>query len=121
MSTEVMHYRRNTYWQPLRLLPFLVLLLLSSTEARHLLGSVLQPIHPQVVCYSQQDCTKARPVQAAAMRQPLALPTPPSAILPLAQTLYCSGRKNSPSTLARAGFRNIFLRVGGPRAPPAWA
>jgi hypothetical protein len=106
-------------WAPPKLLPFLVLLLVPFTEARHLLSDALAQIHAQAACYRQQDCAKTTPVSAVLPSEFKATQASSPAILPTSRSASISLLHGEFASVTNAHAYAISITEAAPRAPPA--
>ncbi|WP_276953967.1 hypothetical protein [Allomeiothermus silvanus] len=104
-------------WLPVRLLPFVLLLAASSTEARHLLGDTLHALTAQSTCI--QRCSQASSPAPSAFAPPLALPYSIGAVPPPALVLLRPKAAGNGIRL-EGGSRIPLQQICqlSPRAPP---
>lgn len=109
----------STAWGvPSRLLPFFVLLLVSSTEARYLLTNALAQIQARTACHSQQDCAKTAPASAVLPSGLKALQGSSPAILLISQAADFPHQYGEFTGIANAHAHTLSPTQGKPRAPP---
>lgn len=108
----------TAWWVPPKLLPFFVLLLFSSTEARYLLTDALGHIHSQAACYNQQDCAKTAPIAATLPLEFKALQGPNPALPPTSQADNSSLRYGILVGPSSSHVYRVFSTEAIPRAPP---